>query len=575
MALRQHLLRLSLLCGLSIVIQAWMVLHAVVPAQDSIRYLAAAQAMARDGWWATITHTTDPPLFPTLVVGTSGCLANSWWTLAPQRLTWLRGLQLTAAAAVVASLIPLYALLLRWAGERVAVFGCVLFGVLGSTARLGADGLGEGVQLLAVTTAYYGLACFLTRDTESVRQDESRARRLWPPALLIATGMAIGVGMLGGSIVVALFPALLLVLLADDGRIGRLFARGGGARRCGAVAAGAAAVVIPYLALSAGWSTGALAVRLQANHDPETAALLNFTAEATTNFTPHDPTAVGRLVRWRLPDGTPAVFGHKESSTSSRSRGIVSAVGQFTRELAMLIGLPVAVLVLYGLARGRHLARGRIDRCFGRLALVYTLIAIAHCARVGYLSERHLLPLVPIALCWGGRGAVNLGQELAGLLPWSAQWADAWPRVPAATWFARAALTGTALVCAFQLIRPLHHSRWGHRQAAEWLATRGTAAGAVLDTRGWTALYSGRPTYRHEAAPLALASARLEYVVVEQRELELDSPRSKTLRELLSRSARQIMRFAPDGAEPGLGVCVYRWDPRRFAALDGEGKVRK
>ena len=39
-------------------------------------------------------------------------------------------------------------------------------------------------------------------------------------------------------------------------------------------------------------------------------------------------------------------------------------------------------------------------------------------------------------------------------------------------------------------LKPLHDSRQGHRAAAEWLAENAAAADRVVDTRGWTGLYS-------------------------------------------------------------------------------------
>ena len=118
MALRQHLARLLLLVGLSAVVQGWVIAHAVVPAQDAVRYLAGAQNMQRDGWWPAVLAATDPLLFPTLVYGVhevyQAVAGNSGE--ANLRLHWLLSLQGTSAALVVLSLIPLYALLLRWVG---------------------------------------------------------------------------------------------------------------------------------------------------------------------------------------------------------------------------------------------------------------------------------------------------------------------------------------------------------------------------------------------------------------------------------------------------------------------------
>ena len=47
--------------------------------------------------------------------------------------------------------------------------------------------------------------------------------------------------------------------------------------------------------------------------------------------------------------------------------------------------------------------------------------------------------------------------------------------------------------------------------------------GAVLDTQGWTGLYSGRETYAYESARVALSDPHLAYLVLEGREIGYDS----------------------------------------------------
>jgi hypothetical protein len=122
-------------------------------------------------------------------------------------------------------------------------------------------------------------------------------------------------------------------------------------------------------------------------------------------------------------------------------------------------------------------------------------------------------------------------------------------------------------------LAPLHASRAGHRRAGEWLA-RAEAPGAVLDTRGWTAFYSGRPTHRYDAARSAFRQGDLAYVVLEQRELEFDSRRSRTLAHLLAGAARPAARFpAPSGRRADT-VLVYRWYPERFTKKLRSGVVR-
>jgi hypothetical protein len=109
-----------------------------------------------------------------------------------------------------------------------------------------------------------------------------------------------------------------------------------------------------------------------------------------------------------------------------------------------------------------------------------------------------------------------------------------------------------------QTLAPLHASRLGHRQAAEWLASQPEKQEAVLDTRGFTSLFSGRPTYTFEQAKRALRNPRLAYIVVECRELQYDSRRGRTLRQLLATGGQRVACFAAEnpGAET---VEIHRW----------------
>jgi hypothetical protein len=130
------------------------------------------------------------------------------------------------------------------------------------------------------------------------------------------------------------------------------------------------------------------------------------------------------------------------------------------------------------------------------------------------------------------------------------------------------AVVAAGAVCLILSLKPLHASRLGHRRAAQWLARDAPAPGAVLDTRGWTGLYSGRPTWRYDRGRAAFGHPRLAYVVLERRELEYESPRSRTLARLLDAAARPVATFPNPAASGGRQplVHVYRWEAERFAA---------
>jgi hypothetical protein len=199
-------------------------------------------------------------------------------------------------------------------------------------------------------------------------------------------------------------------------------------------------------------------------------------------------------------------------------------------------------------------------------SVLLMVVALLHAAQVGYLSSRHLLLLTPFAAGWAGVGALELGNRLAAWFRKSACFS-----LETRSW-RYSAVTGSVVALATvaglpRALAPLHVSRAGHRQAAQWLAS--ATGGSVLDTRGWTGLYTARPTYRFDAAEQAFADRRLAWLVVERAEVEFDSSRGRTLRHLTSSFGVPIHAFRPRGENsPRDDVLVYRLRPSTALTSD-------
>src|SRR5439155_8020869 len=106
--------------------------------------------------------------------------------------------------------------------------------------------------------------------------------------------------------------------------------------------------------------------------------------------------------------------------------------------------------------------------------------------------------------------------------------------------------------------KPGHRSRWGQRAAGRWLNENAGPSDAVLDTRGWAAFVSDRPSYDYWHVRQALTDAHLAYVVVGADELSASSRRAATLRAVLAYSAIPVAEFPDDQGGRGIGVRVYR-----------------
>jgi len=109
---------------------------------------------------------------------------------------------------------------------------------------------------------------------------------------------------------------------------------------------------------------------------------------------------------------------------------------------------------------------------YGGVHLAVVLIVAG--GRNGYLSDRHLLPLVPIAAILALRGL--------GTLP-------RWPWIAAAI----------AVSCIPPLLKPLHDNRVGHKHAGLYLANKLGENDLLIDPFEWAGFYSGRTVYGHPA----------------------------------------------------------------------------
>lgn len=491
---------LALACG----VQAWMIARAVVPAQDAVRYVLMAQAYERDGLLPALRAESEHPLYPLLI-----WLARSSLESLHIGVSWAWCAQITAAAMLVLSVAPLYLLLLRLVDESAAIAGTAFYCLMTPIARLGADGLADSTQLCLIVVAMYCLA-----------------RRWWP-----ACGLLIGLALLARPEAALIAPAIGLALIWQRQPWPKL------AVPCAVLLLGIALVQLPYLWMTTSLSRDALVARVMGRDQPATA---------------ESPAEVDNKKGWRTPDGRKMEFGIKDRSVSSRFQGYLAASLEFFRELPEAFQYWIGLLALAG---AWQLRRQRLE-IFSRFAIVlliaHSSAAIYLAAKLGYLSARHLLPMVPLILAPAGYAAVHAGRWL---------WRQSGSKGHAIGW-ATVVLAG--LACLPKTLSPLHPNRVGHRQAGQWLAAADVPPGAVLDTRGWTALYSGRPTLRYDAAKAAYRRPDLAYVVVEQRELDLDSARARTLSHLLSGAAEQVAMFvAPEGRAPD-NVLVYRWHPERF-----------
>ena len=550
------------LLGLSCLVQAVVIRRSTATGLDAVRFVGMARSIDQHGLLPAVRSERQQPLFPAWIWAVHAGLRR---TMGEFPSAWAVSTQLAAAVPLVLTVVPLYFLLLRLVGSAAAAAGSFFFCLLPEVSRLGADGLSDSTHLLFFCIAFWAMVEYLgRRRIESGRGNGPFGGRTCPPLWLLLAGSATALAALARVEVLVLAGALGLTLAVFQLLPGRRQAWGKLAAASACFLLGLSLVWVPYLAAAGAVTPRAAAGRILGRHR----------VEAETGRP--DRAEIARS--WLLPNGEPMSFDVKERSVSLRQRGYAAALVGFGRKLAGVMGYWIGGLALLGAWRlrrtgtecgqGRHTI-GRAsdgDRFAQIFFLSFSLAAIRFSAMEGYLASRHLLGLAVAGMGAAGYGGLELGSLLGRLataarapLPTRRR---TW-KTPAVAW-ALVAVAGVA--CVPQTMVRLHHSRLGHRAAGQWLAEQAGLPGTVLDTLGWTGLYSGRQTYSYEEAPAALSDPRLAYVVLEGRETEYNSGRSRTLRWLIEAAGRPVAEFPePAARRPNQQpVIVYRWQADRF-----------
>jgi hypothetical protein len=255
-------------------------------------------------------------------------------------------------------------------------------------------------------------------------------------------------------------------------------------------------------------------------------------------------------------------IGRKDPARSSRFHGLTAAGREFANEMIQAFGYLLLPLVIVGFIAKRRGELQDIEKLLFFAVGVQLMVTFVVAWRGGYLSTRHFVLPVVLTLPYAAYGLSESCRRLA---------ASRWNRFGILD--LKLEMVGTAAFVGVSLIltaRPLHESQRPHRLAAEWLNSADVSPGAVLDQQGFTGLYTGRATYRFEAAATAFNDATHVYTVVERQDLEADTERGATLRYLLGGSEEAVARFAADDGKSRREVLIF---PFRAAASPAYRKV--
>lgn len=497
-------------------VQAVAISRAAVPALDAVRFVNSARSIDELGLLGFLRDHTDPPLFPVTVWAVHGILVA---LVGEFRESWAVSVQLAAALPLIVLPIPVFWLARRFVGAQAALLGTVLVMCLPELVRLGPDGISDSTHLLLLAVAIALL----------VRHLLSSDRRQMPGMSALFAGIATALALLTRTEAVLLAAAFAAVLLMRGFRCREI-----PWRSALPYTAGLAAILLPYGLLLA-----------LASSDP-----------FPTPARPVSGSSVSLEAEFGLPGGESLSFAPKDPTTSIRQRGLAAAALQLADELPKAFGYIPGVLALVGFSILRSRPTSDADRLLQVFCALLFAAIVFHTSREGYLSARHLLPLALAATACMGCGAQAVGCRIQSALTRT--------DLRQAAVVSHAAVALTLIVASLAVlygIRPLHTSRTGHRSAATWLAQNAHRQDRVIDTQGWTGLYSGLATIPYDRSRAELSYPGLRYLVIEDRELCYDSRRSRTIQHLLEQAGTPVAAFpaSPTTCRSPTSVLIYRW----------------
>ena len=540
--------RLLAIVVLAAVLHALGIARTVLPAQDGLKFIRVARQFQERPAMDVVRGSDQHPLYPALIALAEPLVARC---SGPGPDAWRIAAQGVAALASIALILPLYSLTRGLFDDRIAALAALLFVVLPLPAEVGRDTLSDSLGLLAALAALQLGASALVPEKRGV-------------ATVAGCGLAAGLGYLARPEVALVPLAVVITLVLSGGWRPALRRR----------------AVLEISTLSVAFLTLVGGYALAKGEVSEKLALRYGAGIA-------QPRAPVRIARPWLPPGLddprwdfspkeetlPGDSGAPGHSRTTVPAATVELITRWAEGLGGFFGLfaiwgAVRARFVRVLIAGEAVAPGQVEndlpprlRTLLTIYLVlYVLVLVRHQVVLGYVSDRHLLPLVAVALPWAAAGTYVCARRAAAALGCPAQ---------------RTKRLGALLVvvAAFAAIvlpqwKPGHRSRWGHWAAGCWLQAHARTPDAVLDTRGWASFASNRPSYDYWHVRQALTDPHLSYIVVGADELSAASRRAATLRAVLAYSATPVAAFPDDKEGASIGVLVYRYQrPRSWEGL--------
>jgi hypothetical protein len=426
----------------------------------------------------------------------------------------LRSAQIASSLAGILLVVPMFLAGRMLFGRFAGALGTAMFQVLPVPASITSDALSESLFLLGLWTSFaFGI----------------RALRRCGIGSMVACGLTIGMTYL-------VRPEGLLMIFAMGAAVLILRFRGSWpwmvvAGRLTALGAGVAIVAVPYMMVIQGITNKPSGI------------------EAMNRLMGGPRQNLGKFDQGCAPQPTvlfAAFTDPNDPNATTLGQAKFAAVALLKEVAKSSFYVPLVLAVI-----GVCLVRGRLSHDPGLgLILLYAafnaLLLLAFAMKIGYLSERHTLPLASCAAMLAAASLEPIGRVMAAkftMLP---------PRR-----FALGMCAAIMLACLPSLMKPLPANRLPYIEAGRFLSTLYRPGDIIVDPFAWTEFYAGANVTDNPFWP---DKAPVVYSV-------LDGPRDGSshlrlpkldLARSVAQSGEPIYHWPPDGPHEDAKVVVYR-----------------
>jgi hypothetical protein len=483
---------------------------------DGPLFIAIARYMAAGDWSGALAHPYHP-LYPFLTLLAHFATAGGVGSFAEAAVA-------VSIAGGVAAVLFLYLLVREGFGWPAAPIAAALLAMHYRAVEMSSDVQSEGLYIgLFLGALMFGFWALRRRSVPLAA---------WAGAFAGLAYLTRPEGLGAGLVACA---AALVLLLLRRWSFGRTVAFGS------AVLAGAALFVVPYVTVlrvqSGSWSL---------THKKSVAVIAGLEAGAPP------PPAAERPPTPAPPPASPRALPLASGATpSSHGYGPLRAAWQLVNTTYETGRIELSLLLLLGLVsvRGRPEDRGIF---FLALAGLYALVFYGLAAHSGYLSRRHVLPVLAGLCGYGALGVPILGR---GLLA-------AWHRVarrPGEVGQRAAVAVGLLVFAVTTLgvqISPRRQDKLARRLAGEWLRVHAAAPVVVGAPRIQPAYYAGGGYVPVEASAAGLDPATLRARGVTYLILDGDDFDAAGWKTILARPGLRLLHRVGAAGQEALVVAV-------------------